>query len=46
MGLRVRRIEGFPCRWFCFVRAEHLDVIRLLADAQQVTAVLAGLSNE
>ena len=45
-GLRVRRIEGFPCGWFYFVRAEHLDVVRLLAYAQDLTAVLAELSSE
>lgn len=45
-GLRVRRIEGFSCGWFYFVRAEHLDVVRLLADAQDLTAVLAEFSNE
>ncbi len=39
-GLRVRRIEGFPCGWFYFVRADHVDVVRLLADSQDIAAVL------
>ena len=45
-GLRVRRIEGFPCGWFYFVRPDHLDVVRLLADAQDVTAILDNLSDD
>jgi toxin ParE1/3/4 len=39
-GLRARRIEGFPCGWLYFTRPNHLDVVRLLADAQDLTAVL------
>ena len=38
-GLRVRRIDGFSCGWFYFVRGDHLDVVRLLADAQDLTAI-------
>lgn len=45
-GLRVRRIEGFPCGWFYFVRADHLDVVRLLADAQDLIAILDEFSDE
>ena len=44
--LRVRRIDGFPCGWFYFVRADHLDVVRLLADAEDVTAILEALDDE
>jgi toxin ParE1/3/4 len=39
-GLRVRRIDGFPCGWFYFVTPDHVDVVRLLADAQDLTAIL------
>lgn len=39
-GLRVRRIAGFPCGWFYFVRSDHLDVVRLLADTQDLAAIL------
>jgi toxin ParE1/3/4 len=41
-GLRVRRVEGFPCGWFYFDRADHLDVVRLLADAQDIAAILGA----
>ena len=44
-GLRVRRITGFPCGWFYFVHADHLDVVRLLADAQDLPAILADLEH-
>ena len=33
-GLRVRRIPDFPCGWFYFTRNDRVDVVRLLADAQ------------
>jgi toxin ParE1/3/4 len=39
-GLRSYRIEGFPTGWCYFVRAEHLDVVRLLAYAQDVRSIL------
>jgi toxin ParE1/3/4 len=45
-GLRVRRVEGFPCGWFYFVRTDHLDVVRLLADAQDLAAILEALHDE
>jgi toxin ParE1/3/4 len=32
-GLRMRRVEGFPCGWYYFVHRDHLDVVRLLADS-------------
>jgi toxin ParE1/3/4 len=39
-GLRVRGIEGFPCGWYCFVRPDHVDVVRLLADSQDLASIL------
>lgn len=45
-GLRIRRITGFPCGWFYFVHADRLDVVRLLADAQDLPAILADLDHE
>ena len=45
-GLRVRRVTGFPCGWFYFVHANHLDVVRLLADARDLPAILADLEHE
>lgn len=40
-GLRFRRVIGFPCGWSYFVAEDHVDVVRLLADAQNLPAVLA-----
>ena len=40
-GLRVRRVIGFPCCWFYFVAQDHVDVVRLLADAQDLPTILA-----
>jgi toxin ParE1/3/4 len=45
-GLRVRRIVGFPCGWFYFVTQDHVDVVRLLADAQDLPAIFAGTAEE
>lgn len=42
-GLRVRRILGFPCAWFYFVGTKHVDVVRLLADAQDLPVILTNL---
>ncbi len=44
-GLRVRRIDGFACGWFYFHQADHLDVVRLLADAQDLSAILDQLDD-
>ena len=38
-GLRVRRIPGLPCSWFYFVGANHVDIVRLLADAQDLPSI-------
>ena len=45
-GLRVRRLVGFPCGWFYFVGSEHVDVVRLLAFAQDLPTLLADLEAE
>lgn len=42
-GLRFGRIARFPCGWCYFVRPDYVDVVRLLADAQDLPAVLAGI---
>lgn len=39
-GLRFRRIGRFPCGWFYFVTGDHVDVVRLLAEAQDLPALL------
>jgi toxin ParE1/3/4 len=41
-GLRSWPVVGFPVRWYYFVFDDHLDVVRLLAEAQDLEAVLAG----
>jgi toxin ParE1/3/4 len=40
-GLRYRRVVGFPCGWFYFSADDRVDVVRLLADAQNLPAILA-----
>ena len=45
-GLRVRRVVGFPCSWFYFVTNDHVDVVRLLADAQDLPTILADVRHE
>lgn len=42
-GLRARRIVDFPCAWFYFVTEQHVDVVRLLHDAQNLPVILADL---
>lgn len=39
-GLRHIGIDGFPCGWIYLERAELLDVIRLLADRQDLAVAL------
>ncbi len=41
--LRVRQVKGFPCGWFYFSRTDHVDVVRLLAYAQNLPAELGEL---
>ena len=45
-SLRVRRVLSFPCGWFYFVAEDHVDVFRLLADAQDLPALLADPAHE
>jgi toxin ParE1/3/4 len=45
-GLRMRRVEGFPCGWYYFVRSDHLDFVRLLADGQDLTAIFEVSDDE
>ena len=40
-GLRSWRVAGFPLQWFYFERADQLDVVRLLADRQDIAAILS-----
>jgi toxin ParE1/3/4 len=34
-------VRGFPLRWFYFERDDHLDVVRLLGERQDIAAILA-----
>ncbi len=45
-GLRGRRIMGFPCGWFYFTVDDHVDAVRLLADAQDLPSILADIEHE
>ena len=40
--MRRMGVVGFPCGWFYIERDDHLDVIRLLADRQDLRALLGG----
>lgn len=39
-GLRSWRVRGFPVRWYYLVLPDRLDVVRLLADAQDLPTLL------
>ena len=41
-GLRAWRVTGFPLQWFYFETDDHLDVVRLLGDRQDIAAILGG----
>lgn len=45
-GLRIRNVVSFPCGWFYFVADDHVDVVRLLADAQDLPTILAHVAHE
>jgi toxin ParE1/3/4 len=45
-GLRVRRVPAFPCGWFYFSSGARVDVVRLLADTQDIAAVLADIEQK
>jgi toxin ParE1/3/4 len=39
-GLRSWRVIDVPMQWLCFEAEDHLDVVRLLGDRQDIVAVL------
>ena len=41
-GLRTWRVGKFPLVWCYFEREDHLDVVRLLGDRQDIIAILGG----
>ena len=41
-GLRTWRVSKLPLLWFYFERYDHLDVVRLLGERQDIAAILGG----
>jgi toxin ParE1/3/4 len=41
-GLRAWRLTDFPMQWLYFEAADHLDVVRLLGDRQDILAILTA----
>ena len=39
-GLRIWRVAKFPLFWCYLERADHLDVVRLLGERQDIAAIL------
>ena len=39
-GLRSWRVTGFPMQWLYFEVPDHLDVVRLVGDRQDILAIL------
>ena len=39
-GLRSWRVTGFPMQWLYFEATDHLDVVRLVGDRQDILAIL------
>lgn len=39
-GLRTWRVGKFPLLWFYFERGDHLDVVRLLGERQDIITIL------
>lgn len=44
-GLKSWRLTGFPLVWFYFERDDYVDVVRLLGERQDITAILDGTPN-
>ena len=39
-GLRSWRVTDFPMQWLYFEADDHLDVVRLIGDRQDIIAIL------
>ena len=39
-GLRSWRVAGLPMQWLYFEAPDHLDVVRLVGDRQDILAIL------
>ena len=44
-ALRAWRVSQFPLLWFYFERDDHLDVVRLLGDRQDLVSILLSESD-
>ena len=42
-GLRARPVSTFGCGWYYLLRSDHVDVVRLLADRQDLAALLDAM---
>ena len=40
--LRTWRVARFTLLWFYFERGDHLDVVRLLGERQDIAAIFSG----
>ena len=40
--LRTWRVTDFPVQWFYFEAHDHLDIVRLLGERQDIAAILRG----
>lgn len=40
-GLRSWRVTDFPMQWLYFEAVDHLDVVRLLGDRQDIVGILS-----
>ena len=45
-GLRFRSVPDFPCGWFYFIADDQVDVVRLLAEAQDLPALLGDTERQ
>jgi toxin ParE1/3/4 len=41
-GLRIWQVAKFPLLWFDFECGDHLDVVRLLGERQDIAAILGA----
>ena len=41
-GLRIWQVAKFPLHWCYFERGDHLDVVRLLGERQDIVAILGA----
>jgi toxin ParE1/3/4 len=42
-GMRTWKVTKFPLLWFYFEGDDHLDVVRLLGERQDIAAIFSGV---